>query len=325
MVKPGLRRALVHVTGVGAYELALNGQKVGEDLLAPGWTTYEKTVLYDTHDVTTLLRPGANAAGIFLGNGMYSVQKIAGRFAKFTNGYRPPFALAQLRLDYADGTVDFIATDAAWRTHAGPITTAQMYSGEDFDARLVPTGWDRAGFDDAGWPHAAVSAEGPGGKLFGASHAAPPVRAQETLKPVAVKEVRPGVTVYDLGQNVSLMPRLRVRGAAGSVVKITGAELVKPDGTVDRDSMGGSRGDAYWSYTLAGSASGEDWLPKFFYTGCRYLQVDRTAPAGADLPVVESIAGVIVHSASSPAGGSCARMICSTGSTRSCAGRSAAT
>ena len=309
-VKPGLRRALAHVTGLGAYELSLNGRKVGDDLLAPGWTTYEKTVLYDTHDITTLLRAGPNAAGIFLGNGMYSVQKVAGRFAKFTNDYRPPFARAQLRLEYTDGTVEFVGTDGAWRTHAGAITISQVYSGEDFDARLEPAGWDRAGFDDATWPHAVVSAAGPGGKLFGASHAAPPVRAQETLKPVAVKEIRPGVAVYDLGQNVSLMPRLRVHGAPGGVVKITGAELVKPDGTVDRGSMGGSRGDAYWSYTLAGRAGGEDWFSKFFYSGCRYLQIERTAPAGgglpavssSNLPVVDLLEGVVVHSSSLPAG-----------------------
>jgi len=303
-VRPGLRRALVHASGVGAYELMLNGNKVGDELLAPGWTTYEKTVVYATHDVTALLHSGANAAGIFLGNGMYSVQRIPERFAKFANAYRPPFALAVLRLEYADGSVDFVGTDASWRTHAGPATIAQVYSGEDYDARLEPSGWDRAGFDDREWTPAKIGA-GPGGKLFGASHAAPPVRAHETFHPIAVKSIRPGVEVCDLGQNAAFMPRLRVRGAAGSSVTIIPAELVKPDGTVDRGSVGGSRGLAWWRYTLRGPAGGEAeaWFPKFFYHGCRYLQVERRATnEGGELPTIESLEGVVVHSASPAVG-----------------------
>ena len=300
-VKPGLRRALAHVTGVGACELTLNGTRVGTDLLSPGWTAYEKTCLYDTHDITELLQPGANAAGLFLGNGMYSVQKAEGRYAKFTGAYRPPFAIAQLRLEYADGSVEFVGTDDAWRTHAGPITFSNIFGGEDHDARLEAAGWDRAGFDASGWPH-AVAAAGPGGELRGTSHAAPPLREHETLHPVAVKEIRPGVAVYDLGQNASLIPRLRVRGPAGAEIKIIPAELVNADGSVDRGSVGGARNNAWWRYTLAGRAGDAEWFPKFFYHGCRYLQVERTAPDGEPLPEIISLDGVVVHTASAPAG-----------------------
>ncbi len=300
-VKPGLRRALAHVTGVGAYELTLNGARVGTDLLSPGWTAYEKTCLYDTHDITALLRPGPNAAGLFLGNGMYSVQKAEGRYAKFTGAYRPPFAIAQLRLEYADGSVEFVGTDDSWRTHAGPITFSNIFGGEDHDARLEPAGWDRPAFDESAWPHAVV-ADGPGGQLRGTSHTAPPLRAHESLHPVAVKEIRPRVAVYDLGQNVSLIPRLRVHGPAGSEVKIIPAELLNADGSVDRSSVGGPRNNAWWRYTLAARAEGAEWLPKFFYHGCRYLQVELSSPEGQPLPVIESLDGVVVHTASAPAG-----------------------
>lgn len=328
-VRPGLRRALVHVTGVGAYELALNGERVSDELLSPGWTAYAKTVLYDTHDITALLHPGANAAALTLGGGMYSVQRAAGRFAKFTNTYAPSYAIAQLRLEYADGSVDQVCTDRNWRTYASPITYSNIYGGETYVAPLVQAGWDRAGFNDFDWPAAVVSATGPGGRLRGESHAAPPVRAHETLKPVAMRdvkgppdakfvyrgqedrraialqefrEVQAGVTVYDLGQNASLIPRLRVHGPAGSTVAITPAELVKPDGSIDRDSVGGARGTYAWTYTLAGTPGGEEWFPEFSYQGCRYLQVRRFPGADGQLPVIDALEGVVVNAASEPAG-----------------------
>ena len=296
MVKPRLARAVVHLCGLGQYELTLNGRKVGDDLLAPGWTKYDETVLYDTHDVTALLRTGHNALGLLLGNGMYNVR--GGRYTKFIGSFGAPKATGELRLEYADGTVEMVATDGKWRVHPGPITFSCVYGGEDYDARLEPKGWNQRGFVDTGWEEAAVVA-GPGGKLRGLSCAAPPIRAFESLKPVHIYPLRQGVAVYDLGQNVSLIPRLRVKGPAGAVVRITPAELLNPDGSVDRVSAGG--GEAYWQYTLAGNTQ-EEWFPKFFYHGSRYLQVECTAPSGKALPAVESLEGVVVHSASPPVG-----------------------
>lgn len=295
-VKPHLARAVIHLCGLGQYELTLNGRRVGDDLLAPGWTKYDKTVLYDTYDVTALLRTGHNALGILLGNGMYNVR--GGRYTKFIGSFGPLKAIGELRLEYADGREEVVGTDSKWRVHPGPITFSCIYGGEDYDARLEPKGWNQPGFADASWEEAAV-VSGPGGKLRGLSSAAPPIRAFETLKPVSVHPLRAGVAVYDLGQNVSLIPRIRVKGPAGAVVRITPAELLNADGTVDRVSAGG--GEAYWQYTLAGNDR-EEWFPKFFYHGSRYLQVECTASPGKDLPVVESLEGVVVHSASEPVG-----------------------
>jgi hypothetical protein len=296
-VKSGLKRAIVHVCGLGQYEMSANGSKVGDDLLSPGWTKYDRSCLYDTRDLTPLLREGKNAVGLVLGNGMYNVER--GRYTKFTGSFGPLKAIAQLRLEYADGSVEIIGTDGQWRVMPGPITFSSIYGGEDYDARLKPRGWNATGFDDSRWEQARV-VDGPGGKLRGLSCAAPPLRAFNALKPTSVKPLTNDVVVYDLGQNAPVMPRLTVKGPAGSFVRITPAELTRPDGSVDRGSVGG--GSAYWQYTLAGGDS-ETWFPKFFYHGCRYLQVEsKPATVGGELPVVESLEGVVVHSASMPVG-----------------------
>lgn len=295
-----LTRATLFVSGLGHYALSVNGQAVGaENLLSPGWTDYPDTVLYDTHDVTAQLRDGANVLGLTLANGMYNVPSTLGRYTKFVSAPRALKAIAQLRLDYADGRVETICSDENWHVAPGPTTFAHVYGGEDHDARLEPAGWDRPGFDASSWTHAALT-EGPGGKLRGASSAAPRLRAHENLKPIAVRTLRPGVEVYDLGQNAALMPRLRVRGPAGSSVKITPTELVKPDGSISLGSLHYSKNEAYWKYTLTGSLDeSELWFPRFFYHGARYLQVERfpaTNGADGELPVIESLEGVVVHS-----------------------------
>jgi alpha-L-rhamnosidase len=296
-VRPGLRRALATVCGLGQYEMSVNGARAGTGLLTPGWTAYDKTCLYDTYDVTPLLRAGRNAIGMVLGNGMYNVQP--GRYVKFVSAFRPLTAIAQVRLEYGDGAVDIAGTDGRWRVTSGPITFSNVYGGEDYDARLAPRDWDRPGFDDSSWSAAAV-VEAPERRLRGASQASPPFRTYETLPPVAVRELRPGVAVYDFGQNASMMPRLRVRGPAGASVKMIPAELLKADGSVDRGSAGG--GDAHWSYTLAGRPEGETWFPRFFYHGSRYVQVELAAPPGGARPAVESLDSLVVHSDSPPAG-----------------------
>jgi alpha-L-rhamnosidase len=302
-VKPGLIRAVIQVSGLGHYELCMNGDKIGDYLLAPGWTNYRKTVLYDTYDVTRQIKTGKNAIGIMLGNGMYNIQPDPVRFVKFINTFGPLKAIAHMRLEYSDGSVKIIGTDAAWQVAPGPVTYSNVFGGEDYDARLEPQGWNQPGFKAVTPWAAAIETSGPGGVLRGLSCAAPPIRAIETLPSIAAKPLRPDVTVYDLGQNASLMPQLVAKGPAGSYIRIIPSELLKPDGFVDRNSctQDGVR-PAWWQYTLIGNGS-ENWFPKFFYQGCRYLQVEcYPAKEGDSLPTVESIQGVVVHSSSSPIG-----------------------
>lgn len=300
-VKPGLQRALVQVCGLGHFELLVNGKKSGENLLAPGWTKYDQTALYETHDVTKRLSRGGNALGITLGNGMYN-SIGGGRFAKFKGSFGGQKAIALLRLEYADGAVETMVTDGRWRQGNGPVTFSSPYGGEDFDARQEQRGWSAPGFDDTNWQPAQI-VSGPGGQLRGLSCSAPPVREIEVLKPVKLTALTNGISVYDFGQNAPLIARFKVRGSAGASVRAIPAELVDTNGFADRSSCGGRRGDAYWKFTLAGTGKTESWMPQFFYHGARYFQVELTpAPGETKLPVVESLEGVVVHSTSQPIG-----------------------
>ncbi|HEV2696165.1 MAG TPA: family 78 glycoside hydrolase catalytic domain, partial [Verrucomicrobiae bacterium] len=300
-VKPGLQRALINVCGLGQYELTLNGKKAGDDFLSPGWTKFDRTCLYDTRDITTLLQRGDNAIGLELGNGMYNVPG-GGRFTKFKGSFGPQKAIAQIRLEYADGTVEFIGTDDTWRVAAGPITFNTIYGGEDYDANLVQHGWNRPNFDDAKWSPALI-VSGPGGELRGLSAAAPPIKKFEVQPAVSSHALTNGDIVYDLGQNAAHVPQISVTGPAGSKVRVIPSELLSEDGAANQGSMGGGhRGSIWCEYTKATGGT-EIWSPKFFYVGCRYLQVHLTpAVTNGTLPKIKSIAGVVIQSASQPVG-----------------------
>lgn len=313
-IKPGLKRAIIHVSGLGHYELNLNGRKVSDDLLTPGWTDYNDTILYDTRDVTDLLRSGENAIGITLGNGMYHVVR-RNRFAKFTGSYGPLRAIAQLELEYADGSREVLVTDPTWRTHPGPITYNSIYGGEDHDTRLNPVGWDKPNFDDRSWK-SAVHVVRPSGRLRGHGVSVEPIRAIEVRKPIEEKRLAENKIVYDLGQNTSYMPRLRIAGPAGSTVRLIPAEVINPDGSIQRSTMGSTnRGLSWWQYTKATDAE-EEWFPKFYYVGCRYLEATLTPPEAVaetdsssntglknpgnpqtekSAPRISSLEGVMVH------------------------------
>lgn len=297
-VRSGVRRALIHLCGLGHYELTLNSARVSADLISPGWTAYEKTCLYDTYDVTALLKEGINVLGVFLGNGFYNVRP--GRYRKLEGPFRPLTLIAQLRIEYVDDSVELIGTDDTWRVHPGPIVFSNVFGGEDHDARRVVPRWDQPDFNDSGWATAVVH-DGPGGELRGYSHASPPMRAHETLQPVKIVPWKTGAVIYDLGQNAALMPRLHVSGPAGSQVRITPSELLFADGTPDTQSRG--KGDVFWTYTLAGDAGGETWTPRFFYHGARYLGVELIpAKRGAARPEIIALTAAVVHAAVEPAG-----------------------
>ncbi|HEX2851723.1 MAG TPA: family 78 glycoside hydrolase catalytic domain [Opitutaceae bacterium] len=300
-VKAGLRRALLHVCGLGQYEVSFNGARHGTDLLSPGWTNYNETTLYDTRDVTALLAEGRNAIGLTLGNGMYHVVR-RDRFAKFTGSFGPLRAIAQLELEYADGSKELVATDDTWRVHRGAITYNSIYGGEDYDARLLPAGWNMPDFNDTTWDRAAYLVR-PSATLKGMTSAAESLGPIETFKPVSTRAIAPGVVLYDFGQNASFMPRLRVRGPAGSTVRLTPGEVVNAAGIIDRGTMGGAhRGSAWWQYTKATDAE-ETWFPQFYYVGSRYVNAEaKPAAAGGALPEIVSVEAVVVHSTAKPLG-----------------------
>ncbi|MDQ8179409.1 family 78 glycoside hydrolase catalytic domain [Pelagicoccus sp. SDUM812005] len=298
----GVRRALMHLTGLGQYVLHINGRRVGQERLSPGWTDTDETVLYDTREVSAFLNSGPNAIGIELASGMYSVSHPEGRYTKFVGRFRPLKAIVSLSIEYEDGSMQELVTDENWRCSVGPTVYSHIYGGEDFDARLDEAGWSSLGFAGDSW-EAVSFAAAPKGRLRGASHAAPPLSGHETLKPVAVVELKEGVSVYDFGQNASLMPEIQVKGEAGSAVRLIPGELLREDGSVYRGSSAHGGKDAYWQYTLGGQGKLEGWRPEFFYHGARYLQVERVgAVPGGSLPELVRIESVVTHSSSEQVG-----------------------
>ena len=257
-----VKHAVAYACGLGQFELFVNGEKCGDHFLDPGWTNYRKTCLYVPFDVTSLLQPGRNAVGVMLGNGMYNVS--GGRYTKFTGSFGEPKLIFQMRIEYADGSVDTVCSDASWRTDRSPIIFSCIYGGEDYDARLEQPGWDQADFDDAKW-HEVRVVEGPGGVLREQDF--PPVTVAETLNAVSIKKLSAGEYVADLGWNLSARPFLKVKGKAGQSVTIQVSEL--PDGPW--------KGHSY-TYTLKGEGE-ESFRPRFTYFGFQYLFV-----SGADRP-----------------------------------------
>jgi len=288
-VKPGLKRAVLFACGLGQQEIDLDGVKVGNDLFEPGYTDYRKTCFYDTYDITRQLNRGqSHRLKMLLGNGFYNLQPAPGRYTKFTNSFGPRKGIAMLRLEYNNGEIDHIVTDGNWKTAAGSTTFANMYAGEDYDARLDQV--------EAAWAPAAILTA-PGGKLIPGSEAAPPVRASEIFKPIRIKEIKLGVSVYDFGQNATMIPILRAWGPPGSTIRMIPAEVLYPDGTVNRRTCTQDKvRPAWWQYTLCGHGT-EMFVPKFFWHGARYLQVELLPGApGGQLPVAESIDSCAVHS-----------------------------
>jgi alpha-L-rhamnosidase len=293
-----VRRAVVYVCGLGHYELRLNGEKVGDRLLDPGWTNYRKTCLYAAYDVTGRLVRGRNALGVMLGNGMYNVP--GGRYVKFRGSFGPPKLILQLYVEHADGTSTVVASDASWTWAPGPVVFTCVYGGEDYDARKETPGWDRPGFD-AGAFRPVVVVEGPGGRL--AFQAAPPARVMQEFKSVRVTQPRPGVAVYDFCQNCASMPQLAVKGPAGASVRLTPGELLDGKGGVSQGSCGGP---AFYTYTLKGAGT-ETWSPRFFYYGSRYLQVETAGHDPGAAPEVVELTSQFVHASAATAGSfSCA-------------------
>ncbi|HEY9523148.1 MAG TPA: glycoside hydrolase family 78 protein, partial [Thermopolyspora sp.] len=256
----------LYVTAHGLYEVELNGTVVGDDVLAPGWTSYGHRLRYRTHDVTALLRDGANAIGATLADGWYRGR--IGFNGGATNVYGDRTALiAQLEITYADGGTDRVITDGAWRCARGPVTAAGLYDGEKHDARLLPAGWSTAGFDDRTWLPADVLDHDP--RLLVAP-TGPPVRRVETLSAERVLTGPDGETILDFGQNISGRLRIRVQGPAGHTVSLRHAEVLE-NGVLSLRPLRDAA--ALDQYTLRGDGTVEEWEPRFTIHGFRYAQV----------------------------------------------------
>lgn len=269
-------KARLYIAALGYGEAILNGERIGDHRLDPGYTRYDRRILYVTHDVTGLLRKGSNALGVMLGNGWFNVHTLAAWDFNEAPWRASPRMLCELRIDYADGRSEVVASGASWKTAEGPVVFNSIYSGESYDARREIPGWDKPGFDDAAWAPAQVLAA-PKGRLV--AQAIQPIRATREIAPVAVSEPRPGVYVFDFGQTFAGIARLRIAGPAGAKLTLKYAEQLAADGTVDQKDIAvhvvkkePSKRFQTDEYTLKGGGT-ETWEPRFLYDGFRYVEV----------------------------------------------------
>ncbi len=307
----GLKRdidyATVYVCGLGHYELAINGRKVGDGEFTPLWSDYDHTVYYNTFDVTDYIHAGDNAIGVLLGNGFYNVVK-GNRYSKLQIGFGPETLWLKMLVHYTDGSQQMVATDGSWKYDLSPITFHSMYGGEDYDARLEQKGWDTPGFDAKGWRNVVVQ-RAPKGKLE--PQMAPPVKIMErygvkkihkltadevSKASVSTKrEVDASAILLDMGQNLSGFPEITVRGHAGQKVTMVVAEGLTPENAPDQKQTGRQH---IYTYTLRGDGS-ETWHPRFSYYGYRYIMVEGAVLAGQPnpdgLPVIDNIESCFVY------------------------------
>ena len=316
-VSKPVARARLYASGLGYYELRLNGAKVSDQVLNPAWTSFAERVPYTSHDVTNLLRRGPNVVGAMLGNGWYNPLPLQmwGRInIREDLVVGPPRLIAQLEIEYEDGTTLSVATDESWRVHPGPVLRNSVYLGEVYDARRELPGWDRPGFEASGWRSATVHpAEGLGALE---AQSIPPVRVTATLHPRSVTEVEPGVFVFDMGQNFAGWARLRVEGPRGTTVTMRLGELLYADGTLNpmtavagqikgQNADGGPRGgpgaplvaQQSDSYTLKGDGL-EVYTPRFTFHGFRYVELSGFPGT----PGLDAIEGLRLHTDVEPAG-----------------------
>lgn len=285
-----VKRATVYSTALGLYELRLNGEKVGDDYFAPGWTDYNERLYYQTHDITNSIKQGDNAIGAVIADGWYAGYlgyALLVRLDKVREfyGVNPSF-MGQLHIQYEDGTEEVLATDSTWKSNEGPIREADILMGEKYDARLEHSGWDTPGYDDQDWKTPKVYTY-PDGKLE--AHPGSLIKNIERLKPVKMTEPEPGTYVFDLGKNFAGIAELKVEGPAGTEVRLRFGEILKRDGNIQTENLRLAR--ATDTYILKGEGV-EVWQPKFTYHGFQYVEV--TGYPGK--PSLDAITGIVLSS-----------------------------
>lgn len=284
-VRRPIVRARLAIAGLGYYEATLNGERIGDHVLDPGWTAFDRRVGYSVYDLGPRLRLGGNCLGVALGNGWYNplpLRMWGDKNLREHLAVGRPRVLAQLLIEYRDGTSQTIATDTSWRVAEGPILRNNLYLGEVVDARKEPRGWDKPGFDDSSWRASAV-AEEPVGRL--AWQPQPPIRITEHWKAVKVSTPEPDVYLYDMGVNFAGWASLWLDLPAGAEIRLRYGELLHPDGTLNpltsvagqikREGVGGPGAPpiAWQADTYIAPSVAQAYTPRFTWHAFRYVEI----------------------------------------------------
>ncbi|MFV8326651.1 glycoside hydrolase family 78 protein [Flavobacterium sp. ZS1P14] len=296
-VSKGIKEAVIYISGLGHYELTINGKKVGTSEFAPLWTDYDKTVNYNTYELKACdLQRGENVIGVLLGNGMYNM--VAERYAKFFVSFGPPTLFLKMKVIYKDGSSAIIKSDESWKYSKSPITFNSIFGGEDYNANLEQKGWDSKGFNDAKWKKVVIQ-EAPKGTL--SAQTAPPIMVQKQYGVATVKPIQSNTYVFNMGQNLSGFPTLKVKGKKGQTVRLWVGEGLNDDGTV---GQGRSGKPYYFQYTLKGDGV-EVWQPKFSYYGYQYIQIENVnykQVTQANLPTILDLKSNFIYNSAGEAG-----------------------
>lgn len=277
-----IKQATVHIAGMGMYELFINGERVGDQVLAPVPTDYRKTVIYNTFDVTSFLK-GENALGVTLGNGRFYTMRQDYKPYKIPNFGYPKLRL-NLIVEYTDGSKETIASDTNWRMTAdGPIRTNNEYDGEEYDARKELKGWTTIGYDDSSW-NPVERAGIPDGTLRAGM--TPNMKVVDKVKPVSINKVGDKY-IMDMGQNMTGWIRMKIKGNASDSIRLRFGELLKEDGELYVRNLRDARVTDI--YVVRGDEVGTEWAPRFVYHGFRYVEI-----TGYKNPTLNDFMGEVV-------------------------------
>ncbi len=268
-----IEQASINISGIGHYELSINGKKIGDRFLSPGWTNYQKRYLYNNFDITHNLRKGGNAIGVLVGNGFYNINRE--RYRKLVVAYGFPKLIFNITIKYKDGTVKNIISDESCRVSPSPITFSSIYGGEDYDANLEQEGWDTPGFDDSGWQKSVIISSETSKLVYEEDF---PLKIMQEFETQNILHSKTGRTIYDFGQNASAIISLRVKGNRGAQIILRPDELLNSKGNITQKSGGGP---VEFRYTLNGQGT-ELWQPRFTYYGFRYVDVEIIEPENAN-------------------------------------------
>lgn len=296
-----VEKAQLYIAVGGLYELFINGRRVGDHQLDPAYTRFDRRNLYVSYDVTSLLDRN-NAIGVILGNGWYNHQSTAvWFFHEAPWRARPKFCL-DLRITYADGSVETISTDRDWKTSTGPVVLNSIYTAEHYDARLEQNGWNEPGFDDSEWKESIYTAA-PSQNIV--TQLMQPIRHVEEITPASVRKVNNRKYIYDLGRNIAGIAKISVEGDAGTVLRVSHAEMLDEKGDIDQSNIvvhyrPTDDADPFHTdiYTLKG-AGVETFYPRFNYKGFRFVEVLSSKPIELDK---NSLTGIFMHSDVPPVG-----------------------
>lgn len=294
--KKKIRSARAYIAVGGLYELSINGQTVGNHRLDPMYTRFDRRTLYVAHDVTALLKEGKNAIGVLLGNGWYNHQSTAVWYfheAPWRN--RPTFCL-DLRITYSDGSVETIASGKDWKTALSPVIFNSIYTAEHYDARLEIPGWNQPDFDDKKW-NSVIFRAAPSTNVV--SQLMHPVRNVEEIGVKSLRKINDTTYLFDLGRNISGVSSLRVRGEAGTRIRLKHSERLTTEGRADMSNI-----DVHYRPTddtdpfqvdifILGGKGEEQFMPRFNYKGFQYVELSSSTP----LSLTESsLKGYFMHS-----------------------------